>query len=1156
GLRTRLVLRGDEVLQEIDPPRVSVLDDPRPLSLSEGPAWSCSLRSEAGERVLELTFAHGACDGRSLIIAATELGQLYRAALGEPLSPLPAQMADFAAWQRAAAGAAWAEDLAWWVDALRGLPHLELPLRGARPPRKGRTGALHQRALPSALAAQMRRSERSAFVLTLTALTATLARYTGQRDLAIGVPVGARPHADAEPLIGMFLNPVVLRQRFDGDPSLGALLQAAQATTTAALARAQVPFEAVLDALRPERDLSLTPLYQVSLNHLDLSEARLNLPGVEAEPLPRPTPAAHADLSVHLVTEGEALTLAVVRDVELLEAEQAEALLQHLQEALEALLRAPDTALSALALSAPTLPPPPGLPGALPWRDAQTLSERLHEVSLAHPEGLAVLAEGQRWTWGRLAAQVEAVASALEAHPGRHVGLLLGRDGWMVAGLLGTLAAGRVAVLIDPAFPAGRRAFIEQDAEVELLLTTAALDPGVGPPRLHLEALAPQPPRLRTPDPDALAYILYTSGSTGRPKGVMQNQRSALLHARTYAERLGLGPEDRLSLASTYAFDAGLMDIFGAVCAGAALCPLTLGAELDRAPTQLAALGVSVFHATPTLFRHVARCADPAPLDRVRVVVLGGEEALATDHDALRARFSPDCALINGLGPTESTLALQHLVTQRPARASLPVGGPVGGARVRLETPLGPQPALFGVGELVLESPRVALGYWRRPEETAAAFQDAPRRYRTGDLARILPGGVLEFAGRGDRQVEVRGHRVELGEIEARVLARGASEVAVTSGLSGLVAWVVGAPDLEALRAGLREELPSWMRPRLIALDALPRTPTGKLDRRALHERRPEPAPAASGALARRVAEVFAELLSLPAVGPEDDFFELGGHSLLAVQAARRLSLALEQEVSLAALFECATPARLAERLGSRAAPLQPTVIRRGALPVVVFGPLGARREAGLRQLAEVLQRPALLVEASPDAPSLSALAERVLAELPPMSAAVGWSNGGLLAFEVARQAGVPALLLDSPAPTAPPAPGVQGFAAQLLGDSRLEVGSLEVLLERALADERVPARTSLQELEGMMAAYAQARSPVRALLRGWAPRPLRTPLVYLRARDTRWRVDPLPGWAALAEGGWRVEALPGEHFALRDPAQARTWGARVLEALGLAQRG
>jgi thioesterase domain-containing protein/acyl carrier protein len=684
-----------------------------------------------------------------------------------------------------------------------------------------------------------------------------------------------------------------------------------------------------------------------------------------------------------------------------------------------------------------------------------------------------------------------------------------------------------------------------------------------------------------------------------------------LLHIRNYTNRLFIDRSDVIALVASYASDAGVMDVFGALLNGATLRPIDLMKDgLRRLPAILRESGVTFFHSTPTVFRHLVGALSPGEaLAAVRRVVLGGEEARRSDVEAYRAHFGPACILVNGLGPTESTLALQYHVdrTTEISRETLPVGYPVEGVEVTLENALGEQVAVHGIGEVVLKSPQVALGYWRREEQRAAAFPADPaspgrRIYRTGDLARRLPGGALEYLGRIDHQVKIHGYRIELGEIESVLAKHPAVRQVVVAARQDdgrdkrLVAYVVPrastpSPSLaSALREHLQGRLPVYMVPAtFVALDGLPLLPNGKVDRRALPPPDPiAPAAPAAGAkpreaIERELVRIWEEVLGVEDIGVLDNFFDLGGHSLLAIKLFDRIEKECGVSLPLACLFEAPTVAALGRMLRQKGwrprwqslVPIQSAGRRRPFFCVhAVGGNVLNYRLLSQHLGADVpfygLQARGLGGHEAPHAnvaEMAAAYIEELRQEQPEGPYQIGGaSSGGVIAYEMAQQlhaAGerVSALVFFDTCVVGPRPPCVVEVEASsplhhraLLLDIHLGQLLLRTPREgvRYLAD-RVKAR--MGGVVGAVARTLHAATPVvrnvieatRRAVDDYVPRPYPGSAVMLLCRDAPHRTfhDGRLAWADLVQGGLVLRFIPGEHEDMLD--EPRVAGAAAV---------
>ncbi len=946
----------------------------RPFDLARGPLLRGTLlRLGEEDHVLCLTMHHVVSDGWSMDVLTREVSAFYEAFSrgAEPRLPeLPVQYADFAVWQRAwLSGPTLEAQLAYWRERLAGAPaFLELPTDRPRPAAKGHRGGMRALRIGAAAAGELRafgrREDATPFMTLLAAFSVLLARWSGQADVVVGIPIAGRTRRETEGLIGFFLNTLALRTDLSGDPTFREVLGRVRETTLGAYAHQDLPFERILEEIQPPRSLGHSPVFQVMLNLQNLSaEAPAGLEGLRTERFGSPAPAAKYDLTLYALESDGGIDLSLVYDADLFEDARAAEALAQLGTLLAAAVDDPEQRVSALPLlteeerralscRARGVGTDRAFAGFARGEIEQTIPARFAAQARLHPDRPAVRTRTTTLTYAELDRAAEGVARAIlrrrTARPER-VALLFEHDAAMIVGMLGVLKAGKTYVPIDPLYPRERSAYVLEDSGAAALVTNRAnleLARELAGGRIALvdvdsaraEGPSASTEARRPAAPGEPAYILYTSGSTGRPKGVVQSHRNVLHFIRVYTGNLRIGSDDRLTLFSSYTFDASVMAIYGALLNGATLCPFDWREEAASGVAEwMRREGITLYHSTPTVFRHLA--AELAPGERfpaARLVVLGGEEAQRRDLDAFNRHFPPGATLVNGLGPTESTVTLQHFIGrgEEPARSSLSVGHPVEETDVLLLNGVGEQAAVYGVGEIVIRGPHLALGYWGSPERTAAAFTPDPaggplRCYRTGDLGRRLPGGGIEFIGRSDFQLKVRGFRVEPGEVEAALREHPAVRQAAAApweddrGERRLAAYWVPAEGADAstaeLRAWMRERIPEYMVPSaLVRLDALPLTPSGKVDRLALPApelQRSQAGPAPSTPEEAVLAEIFADVLGRDAVGTGEDFFELGGHSLRATRVVARVREAFGVELPLRALFEAPTVAGLARRV-------------------------------------------------------------------------------------------------------------------------------------------------------------------------------------------------------------------------------------------------
>ncbi|HJX27815.1 MAG TPA: amino acid adenylation domain-containing protein, partial [Thermoanaerobaculia bacterium] len=902
----------------------------RPFDLAHGPLLrGLLLRLAKGEHVVALTMHHIASDGWSMGILVREVTALY-AALAEnpagrssPLPELPVQYADFAVWQHSwLRGEVLENEISFWRRQLAGLPPLlELPPDRPRPVVQSYRGASLPVHLPVAFTRQVgtlaRREGATLFMVLLAAFQALLSRISGQDDLAVGSPVAGRNRVETEGLIGFFVNTLVLRGNLTKEPSFRELLGRVRETALSAYMHQDVPFEKLVEELAPQRSLAHAPLFQVMFVLQNTPAEGLEIRDLRLRPVERTGTTAKFDLSLNLMEHGGELAGAIEYATGLFDAPTIDRLIGHYERLLAASLTDPRQRLADLEV----LSAAERAQLLVEWNDtaweapALPVHRLFAEQAERTPGAVAVRTDEGSLTYGELAARVRAWAGhlgALGAGPEQVVAVCLERSADLVTALLAILASGAAYLPLDPRDPEERRAQTLEDARPLLLLTRRALATGFtagsGAVRTlcveDLEDLRGADAAAPVGSAGSLAYVLYTSGSTGRPKGVAVDHAALSGYLGWITGVLEGAGVRWLPLLSSVTFDASLKQLFVPLLWGATvrvvsedtlLRPARLLEILDEAPGAGCNTVPAVWE---SLLGAVERGEAAAPVS-LCALFLGGER-LPEELVARTRRLLPGVALHNLYGPTEATANAAWARLDETGRPVL--GRPVGGARIVLvDRHLHPVP-LGAAGELCIGGAGVARGYRGRPEQTAERFVPDPfggvsgsRLYRTGDLARQGPDGTLHFLGRIDHQVKIRGFRIELGEIEAELVALAGVRQAVVVAREGrLVAYVVGTATAEELRRSLRERLAEYMVPTIfVALAALPLTPSGKVDRKALPD--PGRQSAAESYLAPRtpveevVAGIWAEVLGLERIGADGHFFELGGHSLLATRVASRL---------------------------------------------------------------------------------------------------------------------------------------------------------------------------------------------------------------------------------------------------------------------------
>ncbi|MEZ4240743.1 MAG: aminotransferase class III-fold pyridoxal phosphate-dependent enzyme [Myxococcota bacterium] len=907
-----------------------------PFDLARGPLLRVHLvRLGDEDHVLVATLHHAVADGWSLGLFVRELSALY-AAFAEgrpsPLAALPLQYADYAAADRARSLDA---GLAFWAAELEGAPsHLELPADRPRPTTHADTTAMLFRDLPADDVARVRSLGRAAgttpYMTLLGLFSLLLHRLGGAPEVVVGSPVAGRARAELRDLVGFFVNTVALRIRAGDAADLPALLRHVREVSLRAFAHQDVPFDQVVRRVAPPRLPGRHPFFQAWFNlEPDAEGTDLALPGLRAEVLEdwihAPT---QVDLSLVVHPRGDQLLLKWLYDPRLFDAARIEVIAEQFEHLLREAARTPAAPLPDLSLAAPAhadrlaVDARPAF--AAPEPVVRTVLARADEA----PERVAI-ARGERvWTYGWLRDRALALARTLRGRAGGGVVAVGGEPGpAFVASLVGALASGRLVLPLDAALPPARlRQLLDEVADEALDVVWV----GDGAPcEVHVRvdadgATALPVPDLALPDgdEDRPATLFYTSGTTGRPKGIVQGQHGIAHFVAWQREAFGVGPGDRVSGLTRPSFDAVLRDVFLPLTAGATLCLPEPGASVLG---WLREARVTVVHGVPSLAEHWLReDAGATRLPQLRLAFLSGEPL---DAELVRRwrQVAPDAEVVNLYGPTETTMTkCAYRVPAAPADGPQPAGTPLPGTVVQVVGPTGAPCGLGEAGEVVIRPPFRLFGYRGAPEEHAARFVGGA--YRTGDRGRRRLDGTLEVLGRMDRQVKLRGVRIELGEVEAALAAHPEVERAfawVTDGPPAdrqlVAAFTGGRPAAGALRAFLEARLPAALVPgRLERLDALPLTPSGKVDPAALRAALPDRtarAAAPTTPAEALVVQHFRELLGADEIGVDDDFFQLGGHSLLAAQLVTRLRRATGSPVPLHALFETPTPAGIARHL-------------------------------------------------------------------------------------------------------------------------------------------------------------------------------------------------------------------------------------------------
>ncbi|HEJ8056806.1 TPA: amino acid adenylation domain-containing protein [Serratia marcescens] len=936
----------------------------QPFDLTQGPLVRAALvRLADEEHLFLLTCHHIVSDGWSTGILLRELGALYGAVRrgdADPLPPLTLQYPDYAAWQRRyLTPERLAAQAQYWRETLIGAPALlTLPTDRPRPTVQSFSGGEVPIAIDAELTQALRQFSRqhggTLFMTVLAAWSLVLARMAGQQELVIGTPEANRGRLETESLVGFFVSTLALRIDLRDDPDLPTLIARIRHTVLTAQENRDLPFEQVVELVNPPRHLGYTPLFQVMLAWQDGSVRDIPLPGLQAELAGLEYSAAKFDLTLDLADTGEGISGTLNFATALFDRTTAERYGVYLVQALRAMTLNSPRSVSHIDLL-PLAEREHLLHG---WnrteRDYpldQTLAALFEQQVRRTPHATALVSGTESLSYAQLNARANRLAHALIARgvgPDSRVAVCAERGLNMVTALFGILKAGGAYVPLDPAYPGERLQYILQDADPVLLLADAAGRAALGEPvtpQLALEAALPETLSAENPAPRAqashLAYVIYTSGSTGKPKGAMNEHRGVVNRLVWMQEAYGLTAADTVLQKTPFGFDVSVWEFFWPLMVGARL--VMAKPEGHKDPDYLSRAieqyGVTTLHFVPSMLQSFLADGQAATRCGQVVRVMCSGEALPAALVAEFYRRLPQAELHNLYGPTEAAVDVTAWHCSREAeRVSVPIGRPIANTRIYLLDERGQPVPLGAVGELYIGGVQVARGYLNRPELTAERFLADPfapggRMYRTGDVARYLANGDIEYLGRNDQQVKIRGFRIECGEIEAALATHPAVREAVVDARAvgddkRLVAWVVPAADVaeETLAGALRQHvsaaLPDYMVPSAwVVVAALPLSPNGKLDRRAL----PEPQGAQSQAAYEApqgehetlLAAIWRELLNVERVGRHDNFFELGGHSLLAVKLMAQLRRA-GWGANVQTLFSTPTLSALAQAMSAQ----------------------------------------------------------------------------------------------------------------------------------------------------------------------------------------------------------------------------------------------
>jgi amino acid adenylation domain-containing protein len=956
-----------EPVREKEARRLALEEARDAFDLARGPLFRVKLlRLARQDHVLVFNMHHIVSDAWSVGILVREFSAIYKSfgsGQPSPLLELDIQYADFCAWQRELlSGRVLEKQLEYWKQKLASVEPLMLPTDRPRAGMQRQEGATARFVVPieltEALKSLSRKQGATLYMILLAAFQALLCRYSGQNDITVGSPIAGRPRTETEGLIGFFLNTLVLRTDLSGQLDSHELLQRVKETTLEAYANQEVPFEKLVEALLPQRDLSRSPLFQVMFVLLNVPWATLELGAAKMLPFDVDTGAAQFEISLFLAETASWMEGNIQYNTGLFEAPTIARMIGHYSLLLEGMVSDPQVPIDSLQILSPEerrllLDDFNATDMATPEK---TVIQLFEEQVDRTPNATAVQYEEDSLSYIELNRRVNQLAWRLQElgiRPETRVGLLVERSLEMVIGLLGTVKAGAAYVPLDPDYPPERLNYMLESSQVKVLLTQERLREKLPPFAglvLELDGAEERRPtaeqKTGNPDvallPENLAYIIYTSGSTGKPKGAMNTHGGLLNRLLWMQQQYRLEPQDVVLQKTPFSFDVSVWEFFWPLLEGAKLVVARSGGHQD--PGYLATLiedrQITTLHFVPSMLAVFLDEERPKQCKSIRRVVCSGE-ALPLELARQCLASMPWAELHNLYGPTEAAIDVTYWkCLVQDTRASVPIGKAIANIRLYVvDEAMNPVP--LGVpGELCLGGVGLARGYWCQGDLTAERFvpdglsgRRGERLYRTGDLVRWLEDGNVEYLGRLDHQVKIRGFRIELGEIEAALQEHGSVRQAVVvarldeRGDKQLVAYVVPEREGEEcgnglriaeLRAHLLGKLPEYMVPgSYVPLLKLPLSHNGKIDRRSLPQ--PDPVTAEQEYVGPRnpteetLCRLWQEVLRRERVGIHDNFFRIGGHSLMAAQLVTRVRGSFKVDIRLRRVFESPTIAQLAE---------------------------------------------------------------------------------------------------------------------------------------------------------------------------------------------------------------------------------------------------